>query len=127
MNTISVSRTIRTAWSTAGYGDIVRHVLGTHYTVSIVLIGNKKAKQLNKQYRNKDYSANVLTFPLDKTTAEIFLNIAGIKQEAHTFDLTPSQHARYLLIHGCLHLKGYTHGGTMEQAEERLLKKFNIR
>lgn len=127
MNTITVSRTIRKPWNTAGYSDIVRHILGPKYNVSIVLIGNTKAKQLNKKYRNKEYAANILTFPLGNTDAEIFLNIPGIQQEAHTFDFTPSQHARFLLIHGCLHLKGYTHGGTMEQAEEHLLKKFNIR
>jgi probable rRNA maturation factor len=125
MKTVTVSRTIRSAWSTAGYGDIVRHVLGIHYTVSIVLIGNKKAKQLNKQYRHKNYSANVLTFPLDKTNAEIFLNIAGIKKEAHRFDFTPSQHARYLLIHGCLHLKGFQHSSIMEKEEKKYLKVFS--
>lgn len=127
MSTISISRTIRTPWDTADYEDIVRHILGSKYSVSIVLTGDTTAKKLNSTYRNKDTAANILTFPIAENDAEIFLNVAGIKREAHRFGFTPSQHGRYLLIHGCLHLKGHTHGSTMERAEERLLKKFAIR
>jgi probable rRNA maturation factor len=71
--------------------------------------------------------ANVLSFPLTKNSGEIVLNIAKIKREASKFGFSPQGHAKYLLIHGCLHLKGYTHGSTMEQAEERLVKKFSLR
>ncbi|HCC04926.1 TPA: rRNA maturation RNase YbeY [Patescibacteria group bacterium] len=127
MSTISISHTIRNPWDTAGFEEIVRHILGPRYSVSIVLIGDTVAKKLNKQYRNKTSPANILTFPLTKNEAEIFLNVAGIKREAHRFGFTPSQHGRFLLIHGCLHLKGHTHGSTMERAEERALKKFAIR
>ena len=127
MGTISVSHTIRNHWDTAGYEEIARHILGAHFSLSIVLIGPATARKLNKTYRNKDNPANILTFPLAKDAAEIFLNITAIKKEAHRFDFTPSQHAQYLLIHGCLHLKGHTHGRPMEQAEEKILKKFAIR
>lgn len=127
MNSFSVSKTIRNPWNTSGYRNIVRHILGDTFSVSIVLIGSTKATQLNKKYRNKEYAANILTFPLDEHAAEIYLNISGIKKEAHTFGFTPSQHGRFLLIHGCLHLKGYTHGVTMERAEQRLLKELSIR
>lgn len=127
MSTISVSRTIRSPWNISGYVEIARDILGLQHNLSIVLIGDTKARALNLTYRKKNKAANVLTFPIKKNTSEIFLNISGIKREAHQFSFSPSQHAKYLLIHGCLHLKGYTHGSTMEQAEERFLKKFAIR
>ena len=127
MSTIDVSKTIRTPWSTSGYKEIVRGVLGSDYSLSIVLIGNAKARTLNKTYRNKDTPANILTFPLNKDFGEIFLNIAKVKTEAKKFDLTPSGYAKFLLIHGCLHLLGYSHGSTMEKAEKRLLSKYSIR
>jgi probable rRNA maturation factor len=92
-----------------------------------VLIGDTRARTLNKRHRNKDYAANVLTFPLSPNEGEIFLNVARISREAHRYNLSPSGHACYLLIHGCLHLKGYSHGGTMEEAEQKYLKKFSIR
>ena len=66
----TVSKTIRIPWNTSGFTEIARGVLGSRYTLSIVLIGDKRAKQLNKKYRNKDYTPNVLTFPLSETTVE---------------------------------------------------------
>ncbi len=127
MGVISISKTIRSRWSVIGYEEIVRAILGKKQNLSIVLIGDKKAQTLNKTYRNKNKSANILTFPLGENVGEIFINIAGVKKEAHLYDLTPSGYAKYLLIHGCLHLKGYAHGSTMDKAENKFLKKFSIR
>jgi len=82
---------------------------------------------LNKTCRGKDAPANVLSFALDTTAGEIYLNVPRIRREAHAYGLTPHGHAKFLFIHACLHLKGHTHGSTMEQAEEALLKRFDIR
>jgi len=126
MNTV-VSKTIRTPWSTSGYSDIVRGVLGSAYSLSIVLIGDKRSHTLNKTYRKKDKPTNVLTFPLGEKEAEIYINIAQVRREAIKSGFTESKYAKYLLIHGCLHLKGYTHGSTMEKAEDTFIKKYNLR
>jgi rRNA maturation RNase YbeY len=124
---VSVAKTIRSAWSTAGYDAIVRHILGARYSLSVLLCGDRTAARLNREHRGKDTAANVLTFPLTETSGEILLNIAKVRREASKFGLSPQGHAKFLLIHGCLHLKGYTHGSTMELAEERLAKKFDLR
>jgi len=123
MGHFSVSQTIRLPWKTTGYEKIARDILGADFDLSIVLIADKKAFFLNKQYRNKETPANVLTFPFSKKSGEIFINIAKVKREARDFGFTPQVHAQYLLIHGCLHLKGHSHGSTMEKAEEYFLKK----
>ncbi|MBP9759805.1 MAG: rRNA maturation RNase YbeY [Candidatus Pacebacteria bacterium] len=125
--TCSVTSTLRRSYDTSDLCGIAQKILGSTYHLSVVLIGDKKARLLNKAHRNKDTAANVLSFPLDHTQGEIFLNVARIIREAHTFDLTPEGHLRYLLIHGCLHLKGHSHGGTMEEAERRFVKKFSLR
>jgi rRNA maturation RNase YbeY len=127
MGIFSVSRTIRLPWNTNGYEKIVRDILGADYTLSLVLIGDKKSCELNTQYRNKKFPTNILTFPIEKNSGEIFINIPRVKREAHRFELTPAQHAQFLLIHGCLHLKGYTHGSTMDKAENLFLKKHVLR
>lgn len=127
MNSVSVSKTIRTPWNTSGYERIVRGVLGSTYHVSIVLIGDTRARALNNKYRGKTYPANILTFPIAPNMGEIYISIPRVKSEANTFDHTPEQHAQYLLIHGCLHLKGYSHGSTMEKAEDAFMKKFVLR
>lgn len=95
--------------------------------LSLVLIGDSRARALSTRYRNKNTNSNVLTFPITATQGEVFLNIPRIRREAHIFGLTPAGHAKFLLIHACLHLKGYAHGSTMERAENRLVGTFKLR
>ena len=127
LSVLDIRTFIRTSWSTKGYADIVRSILGDSYSLSLVLLGEKRALRLNNEYRGKDYVPNVLSFPLDKRSGEVFLTIPRIKKEAESFGLSPEGHAKFLLIHACLHLKGYSHGSTMERAEDRLVKSFHIR
>jgi probable rRNA maturation factor len=124
---IAVRTTIRRSWNTADFVVIAQAILGSDYELSIVLIGDAKARKLNVTYRNKHTAANVLSFPLSKTEGELFLNIARAIREAPLYGLTPTQHVRFLLIHGCLHLRGYDHGSTMEKAEQTFLKRFVLR
>lgn len=123
----TVTDTTRRSLRTSDLCEIATHILGRKYHLSIVLIGDTRARALNRDHRKKGTAANVLSFPLDNTHGEIFLNVARITREAPHFALSIEGHLRFLLIHGCLHLKGHSHGGTMEHAEARLLKKFNIR
>lgn len=123
----TVTDTTRRSFPTSDLCVIATTILGARYTLSIVLIGDARARALNRAHRNKSTAANVLSFPLSDSQGEIFLNLARIVREAPRFGLSTEGHLRYLLIHGCLHLKGHSHGGTMETAEARLLKKFNIR
>lgn len=125
-HTCTVSSNLRTPYPTADFCSIAKEILGTHYSLSIVLIGDKLARTLNETHRRKTTSSNVLSFPLSEESGEIFINLARAKREAHLFSLSPSGHVKYLLIHGCLHLKGYTHGSTMEGAERSLLERYHI-
>lgn len=48
--------------------DRIAHVLKRHHvsgsvSVSVLIVGDRKMKAINKQYRNKDYSTDVLSFP----------------------------------------------------------------
>lgn len=84
-------------------------------------------RRLNETYRGKGTPANVLSFPLGKDAGEIFLNPARARREARSFELSPEGHLEYLLIHGCLHLKGLDHGSTMDRAEVSYRKQFGVR
>jgi ssRNA-specific RNase YbeY (16S rRNA maturation enzyme) len=46
-------------------------------------------------------------------------------REAKKFDHSPQKHITFLFIHGCLHLAGHAHGGTMEALEQKYLRKFS--
>lgn len=103
---------------------IKENILGLKYELSLVFIGNKKAQTLNKKYRNKSYSPNVLSFPLDKSAGEIFINLDQTKKEHTDFSLTHKNYIKYLFIHGMLHLKGLDHGNKMDKLEEKYIEKF---
>lgn len=101
-------------------------ILGKDYELSVVLIGDKRSATLNKTHRGKNKPANVLSFPLEKTSGEIFLNPRRAQREAPQFGESYRNFLGFLFIHGLLHLKGFDHGSKMESAERRFRKKFGL-
>jgi len=101
-------------------------ILGKRYTLSLVFIGSKRAVQLNEQYRKKTYAPNVLSFPLDERTGEIFICPQVAKTQAAKYNLSIDGYVAFLFIHGLLHLKGHDHSDTMDKQEQKYLTRFNI-
>lgn len=101
-------------------------VLGPNYELSLVFVGDTESREINMRHRGKDYVPNVLSFELDETSGEIFINPAEAKRQASDFGRTYRSMVIFLYIHGLCHLKGMLHGSTMEKSEARLRKKFGI-
>lgn len=108
------------------YREIAARVLGKNYELSLVFVGEAKARQLNKAYRNAEYIPNVLSFPLDDTHGEIYISPVRAVKEAPKWNMTSRSYIGFLFIHGLLHLKGHHHGATMENEEKRLLTLFSL-
>jgi len=87
----------------------------------VVICADALSRTLNNKYRAKNKPANVLSFPLSKTSGEIFLNIKQASREARLYERTQSKHLEALFIHGLAHLRGLSHGKKMEVFEARLL------
>lgn len=104
---------------------MAREILGKDYSLSIVFIGDKRCRNINRTYRQKDYATNVLSFPLDKKSGEIFLNLRKVEQQTTQFEMPYKKLCIYLLIHGMLHLLGLDHGRKMDALEQKFLKKFS--
>ena len=98
-------------------------ILGKNYELSIVFAGRKLASELNKKYRRKNKSTNILSFPLSKTSGEIIMNLELARKEAPRFNRKYIDHLGALLIHGMLHLKGHKHGNKMEVEEQKFITK----
>ncbi len=99
-------------------------ILGKEYSLSIAYVGEKKSREINKKYRNKDKPTNILSFALSKTEGEIILCPSVIKREAKNFNKSFPKFLGFLVIHGMLHLKGYDHGKKMEVLEIKYEKKY---
>lgn len=105
---------------------IAKDVLGGHYELSLVVCGDDLATRMNKTYRQKTYSPNVLSFPLEKREGEIFLNVRKAEREAKRASMKTIDRLAHLFVHGCFHLKGEDHGDTMERHESAMLKKYGF-
>jgi len=122
----TISRTVKQRPPTLPVDTIAERIAGKRYSLSLVYIGEKRAQALNIAHRNKDYIPNILSFPLDNQTGEIYICPAVAKKEARNFDLSYKGYLTFLLIHGLLHLKGYEHGATMERLERKYIRDFSV-
>lgn len=92
--------------------------------LTIRIVDEKESRHLNKTYRNKDKSTNVLSFPFDPQV-DIPIPLLGdlvicknvVEQEALSQNKHLQSHWAHMITHGVLHLLGYDHI-TNEHAEE---------
>lgn len=101
--------------------EIKNEILGKAYELSFVFVSRAKIKELNKKYRGKDEPTDILSFPLESNGGEILICKEAAKEKFEevwkgkyrTFE----NYLIFLVIHGCLHLKGLEHGSKMEKYE----------
>ena len=88
--------------------------------LSIILVSQQMIQRLNKRYRGEDRVTDVLSFglkgkekfilPPDKSESkEILLCLKEINKNAKKFGTTFKKELASCLIHGILHLLGYSH------------------
>ncbi len=101
-------------------------VLGKGYELSLVFVDEPEMQEISKNHHKKDKPTNILSFPLDETTGEIFICPQYAQKEAHLYDRMYENYIGFLFIHGLIHLKGFDHGSRMENEEQKVREKFNI-
>ncbi|MDP3671606.1 MAG: rRNA maturation RNase YbeY [Telluria sp.] len=91
--------------------------------LTIRFVDAAEGQALNRDYRNKDYPTNVLTFAYTEdqdaevTQADIILCTDVLEREAAEQDKTVLAHTTHLIVHGVLHAQGYDHESD-EEAQE---------
>jgi len=105
---------------------IKNKILGKKYHLGLTFITSAQIKKLNKSYRNKDKPTDILSFPIDKNIGDIYICPAQARIMAKKFDRPYDNFLLFLFIHGCVHLKGYDHGGTMDRIEAKIRKQFKV-
>ncbi len=103
---------------------IKEKILGKKYELTIVFCTPEESRLRNKQYRDKDYPTNILSFPLDDQMGEIYISLLTARRDAKKFDMSYNKFLHLLVVHGALHLKGHDHGSTMEKLENTYLNTF---
>jgi probable rRNA maturation factor len=80
--------------------------------IAVRIVGEEEGRELNRQYRNKDYATNVLTFDYARdpmVMADIVLCGPVVQREALAQRKSLKEHYAHLLVHGTLHAQGWDH------------------
>jgi len=103
--------------------------------VALKVVDEVESQQLNKEFRGKDKSTNVLSFPMQMPEGvglpilgDLALCAVVVAREAEQQGKALHAHWAHMLIHGVLHLQGYDHiddgeAEEMEALEREILAK----
>jgi probable rRNA maturation factor len=100
----------------------VRAALDTPGEITVRIVGAEEGQLLNRDYRQRDYATNVLTFDYSHApvvVADLVLCAPVVQREAHEQRLTLEAHYAHLLVHGTLHAQGHDHE---DEAEARVME-----
>ena len=98
----------------------IRHALQSDAEITVRIVDAEEGQALNRDYRQKDYPTNVLTFDYTRAplvTADLILCAPVVAQEAKDNKKTLAAHYAHLLVHGALHAQGYDHETSSKDAE----------
>ncbi len=108
--------------------------------LSILFLGDRAMRSLNRRYRGKDATTDVLSFSLregkfprvrPELLGDIVISVPTAARQAAAAGHTLSREIDLLLVHGLLHLLGYDHergvseARRMKRRETQLLKRLH--
>jgi len=98
--------------------------------ITVRIVDDEEGRILNRDYRNKDYATNVLTFAYgdeEPLSADLVLCAPVVAREAIEQGRTLQAHYAHLIVHGSLHARGWDHEASaadaraMEACETQIL------
>lgn len=112
----------------------IRHALESPAEITVRIVDAEEGQTLNRDYRQKDYATNVLTFDYTMepvVTADLVLCAPVVAQEAKEQGKTLEEHYAHLIVHGTLHAQGWDHdleedAEVMEMRETDLMARLGF-
>ncbi len=108
-------------------------LLPKRFLIEISIVDNEEIRSLNRDYRNKDYVTDVLSFEDGDVLPDgaVFLGSIVIaceraKEQAEEIGNSFEEELRFLFMHGILHILGFDHetdNGEMFRLQRELKKK----
>ncbi|WP_369802419.1 rRNA maturation RNase YbeY [Sulfuriferula sp. AH1] len=118
---LSVQRAMRAtdAPSRTQIIQFARAALERDAEITIRIVNEAEGRQLNRDYRHKDYATNVLSFVYETAPVvlgDLVLCAPVVTREALEQDKSAIAHYAHLIVHGVLHLQGYDHENDADAA-----------
>ena len=112
----------------------IRAALQAPAQITVRIVDADEGRTLNRDYRQKDYATNVLTFDYEQAPvvlADLVLCAPVLEAEAMAAGTPLRDHYAHLLVHGTLHAQGWDHedpaeASRMEQHETLLLAGLGV-
>ena len=103
---------------------VLRAVEAEPDELSIAFVDDEAMRELNRKFRRKNKTTDVLTFPGDgPLLGEIVISVDQARRQAADEKHSLATEVRYLILHGILHALGYDHEkdhGEMNALEMRV-------
>ena len=135
MGRVKINNLTRRMFTRSGFTSLFNQIIAaekliTHLEVIINIVGPKKIRELNRQYRKKNTFTDVLSFnepsifwPLGNkknSIGELFICPQVIQENAKQYGVNYSEELKRVLIHGILHLLKYTHKKNLNDGQEEM-------
>lgn len=98
--------------------------------LSLVLIGDRSMRRLNRQYRKQDRTTDVLAFsmregpgPSSSLIGDVVISVPAAMRQAGRMSRSLDEELSTLLVHGILHLCGYDHERSEGEAQRMQRKE----
>jgi len=110
-------------------GQLLEKLGETQCELSLLLTDDAEIRRLNKTYRNLDHATDVLSFPQDEDAVnesgdtllgDVVISVETAARQAEEHHLSFNEELILLAIHGILHLLGYDHERSPQDA--RIMK-----
>ncbi len=105
----------------------------SHRDVSLVFVGDRAIRRLNREFRGQDRPTDVLSFPADPVggdnlsyLGDLVISVETARRQAVQHRISVARELKNLIIHGLAHLCGYDHetdNGEMNRLERRLRRR----
>jgi rRNA maturation RNase YbeY len=116
-------------------GQVLQQLLAlvgeTTSEISIEFVGDARMRRLNRDYRQKDQTTDVLAFacweaggPASPMLGDVVVSVPTAKRQAESLGHSLNEELIRLLIHGLLHVVGYDHE-LGEKEAQRMRRKEN--
>jgi len=116
---------------------LIEENMDANIELSLSFVNNEEIKKLNKNFRNKDYPTDVLSFPINERIedltilGDIVISVDKVIEQAEEYKHSFKRELVYLIVHGMFHLFGYDHidiedKEKMRKKEKKVLKKLAV-
>lgn len=89
--------------------------------INFIFCSDEYLLQINREYLNHDTLTDIITFDNSevpgKIIGDIFISVDRIRENAGKFSVAERDELHRVMIHGVLHLLGYTDKGKKEKAQ----------